>query len=158
MCNTRCAFLRSAELCEQTDCTDIAGTQRCTCQCAHGALPQRNRPSHLHRSPQVTRGETAHILYFGNDWFAENRTSSNHVVRWLAQRQTVYYIEYPGLRAPKGSGRDLRKIGSKLLRFLRGPRSVEGGVKLWTVVQIPLHRFGLVRRLNRWLIRSSPPA
>ena len=103
----------------------------------------------------MTRGETAHILYFGNAWFAENRTSSHHVARWLAQRQTVYYIECPGLRAPKGSGRDLRKIGSKLLQFVRGPRPVEGGIKLWTVVQIPLHRVALVRRLNRWLVHAS---
>ena len=25
------------------------------------------------------------ILYFGNDWMAENRTSSHHVARWLAK-------------------------------------------------------------------------
>ena len=60
------------------------------------------------------------ILYFGNDWFAENRTSSHHIARWLARRFRVYYIECPGLRAPKSSGRDLKKIWAKLTRFLLG--------------------------------------
>ena len=27
------------------------------------------------------------ILFFGNDWFAENRTSSHQIARWLAKDQ-----------------------------------------------------------------------
>src|SRR5262249_1845502 len=92
------------------------------------------------------------ILYFGNDWFAENRLSSHHIARWLAGRFRVYYIECPGMRAPKSSSRDLRKIWAKLGRFLRGARPVEGGLKVRTLLQIPLHRFGLIRRLNRCFI------
>jgi glycosyltransferase involved in cell wall biosynthesis len=100
------------------------------------------------------------ILYFGNDWFAENRTSSHHIARWLARRFRVYYIECPGLRAPKSSGRDLKKIWAKLTRFLRGARPVAEGLKVRTLLQIPLHRFRLIRRLNqafmvatlRWLL------
>ena len=61
------------------------------------------------------------ILYFGNDWFAENRTSSHHIARWLAHEYSVYYIECPGLRAPQGSGRDIKKMFQKLLRSIRGP-------------------------------------
>ena len=25
------------------------------------------------------------ILYFGNDWSADNRTSSHHIARWLVR-------------------------------------------------------------------------
>lgn len=92
------------------------------------------------------------ILYFGNDWFAENRTSSHHIARWLAERFPVHYIECPGLRAPEGSGRDLKKIVAKLTRALRGARIVDSGVKVRTLLQIPLHRLAVVRRLNRSLI------
>jgi glycosyltransferase involved in cell wall biosynthesis len=99
--------------------------------------------------------DTPAILYFGNDWFAENRTSSHQIARWLARRYPVYYIECPGLRAPKSSGRDLRKLVTKVLRFLRGTRTVEGGMKVRTLLQVPLHRFGLVRRFNRWLTRAT---
>lgn len=97
------------------------------------------------------------VLYFGNDWFAENRTSSHHIARWLAQRYRVYYIECPGMRAPKGSGRDLKKLGAKVGLFLKGARPVPEGVKVRTLLQVPLHRFALVRKFNRhfiaWTIR-----
>jgi glycosyltransferase involved in cell wall biosynthesis len=95
------------------------------------------------------------FLYFGNDWFAENRTSSHHIARWLACGHRVYYIECPGLRAPKSSGRDLKKIWSKVVRFARGPRRVGDNVKVFTLLQIPLHRFRLVRWLNRTLILAT---
>jgi glycosyltransferase involved in cell wall biosynthesis len=92
------------------------------------------------------------ILFFGNDWAAENRTSSHQIARWLARGREVYYIECPGLRAPKTSGRDLRKIWSKVVRFFRGPRAVPEGLRVWTLLQIPLHRFRLVRWFNRLLM------
>ena len=95
------------------------------------------------------------FLYFGNDWFAENRTSSHHIARCLARDHRVYYIECPGLRAPKSSGRDLKKIWSKFVRFAEGPRTVGDNVKIVTLLQIPLHRFRLVRRLNRALILAT---
>ena len=44
--------------------------------------------------------KTSTILYFGNHWNAENRTSSHHVVRRLTEHHEVLYIECPGLRAP----------------------------------------------------------
>jgi glycosyltransferase involved in cell wall biosynthesis len=94
------------------------------------------------------------VLFFGNDWLAENRTSSHHIARRLAKRFRVFYIECPGLRQPKGSGRDLRKIVQKLWRFLRGAAPAEGGVRVQTLLQLPLHRFSWVRRLNGWLMSA----
>jgi glycosyltransferase involved in cell wall biosynthesis len=99
--------------------------------------------------------EAPTILYFGNDWSGENRTSSHHVARWLAARYRVVYVECPGLRAPKGTGRDLRKILRKLRLALSGPRPQPEGLSVQTLLQIPLHRFELVRRANRALIRLS---
>ncbi len=92
------------------------------------------------------------ILYFGNDWAAENRTSSHHVARWLAARYRVIYVECPGLRAPKATGRDLGKLVRKLRLALAGPRLQPEGISVLTLLQVPLHRFGLVRRLNRALL------
>lgn len=95
------------------------------------------------------------ILYFGNDWSGENRTSSHHVARWLASRYRVIYVECPGLRAPKGTGRDLRKLAAKLRLALAGPRPQPEGLAVQTLLQIPLHRFDWVRRANREIIRLS---
>lgn len=95
------------------------------------------------------------IVYFGNDWAAENRTSSHHVARWLAQRYRVIYVECPGLRAPKSTGRDLKKVVGKVRLALRGPRPQPEGLKVQTLLQIPLHRFNLVRFANRHLMRAA---
>ena len=99
--------------------------------------------------------EAPTILYFGNDWSGENRTSSHHVARWLAARYRVIYVECPGLRAPKGTGRDLRKLLGKVRLALSGPRPQPEGLSVQTLLQIPLHRFRWVRRLNRELIWLS---
>ena len=92
------------------------------------------------------------ILYFGNDWNADNRTSSHHIARRLAQRHEVYYVECPGFRAPQGSGRDVKKIWQKVRRSLRGARQVLPGLKVLTLLQVPLHRFAVVRWVNARLI------
>jgi glycosyltransferase involved in cell wall biosynthesis len=100
-------------------------------------------------------GSTPTILYFGNDWMAENRTSSHHVARWLAKRYRVIYVESPGLRAPKGTGRDIKKLVSKVGLALRGPRPTPEGLEVQTLLQIPFHGSPLVRRLNGQLLRAT---
>jgi glycosyltransferase involved in cell wall biosynthesis len=92
------------------------------------------------------------ILYFGNDWAAENRTSSHHVARWLAKRYRVIYVESPGLRAPKGTGRDLRKLVSKVALALRGPRPMPEGLSVQTLLQLPFHGSAAARTANRHLL------
>jgi len=108
------------------------------------------------------------VLYFGNDWFAENRTSSHHVALRLAERFDVYYVECPGLRAPRMDGRDLRKTVRKLARALKPPQSVSRDLPdpahpllhVATLLQLPWRRFALMRLLNavagvaamRWLM------
>ena len=91
------------------------------------------------------------IVYFGNDWSAENRTSSHHIAERLAQRMPVLYIDSPGLRAPQASGRDLRKLVRKIAGALRPPQRV--GQRMWHIStpQIPFRRLPFVGRLNRVL-------
>jgi glycosyltransferase involved in cell wall biosynthesis len=99
--------------------------------------------------PQVALHDS--IAYFGNDWAGENRTSSHHVARWLSSRGQVMYFESPGLRAPKGNARDLRKVADKVRLALGGPRPAGDGLAVQTLLQVPLHRFQAVRTLNRAL-------
>jgi glycosyltransferase involved in cell wall biosynthesis len=88
------------------------------------------------------------VVYFGNDWFAENRTSSHHIAEGLSTRTSVLYVDSPGLRAPKANGRDLRKLCRKLWSATRLPQRV--GDRLWqmSVPQIPFRRLPFVRRAN----------
>lgn len=89
------------------------------------------------------------IVYFGNDWSAENRTSSHHVAERLAQRTRVLYVDTPGLRAPKANGRDVRKLWRKLLQAVKAPRQV--GTQMWvaTMPQIPFRGLPMAARMNR---------
>jgi len=92
------------------------------------------------------------ILYFGNDWDAENRTSSHQMALHLARRERLVYVECPGLRHPSARSRDLRKIFSKLEKTLRGPRLADDSFPVYTLLQLPLHGISIVRRLNRKLV------
>src|SRR5262245_10515099 len=103
----------------------------------------------------MTPSETT-ILYFGNDWFAENRTSSHHVARELSKSRRVIYVECPGLRAPRSTSRDFAKVFRilwKLCKCLVGGTQVAQNVTVVTLPQIPLHRFAFVRALNQALSR-----
>lgn len=99
------------------------------------------------------------IVYFGNDWNAENRTSSHHVATRLAQRMPVLYVDSPGMRAPNASGRDLRKAWRKLTAALRKPEPIRPGFWRCTVPQLPFRRVPGVDTFNRlfgrWAVRRA---
>ena len=90
------------------------------------------------------------IVYFGNDWFGENRTSSHHIAWRLGARFRVLYVEVPGLRAPSATGRDLAKLWRKLSKSFEAPKSI--GPTMWhmTLPQIPYRGAPGVAELNRW--------
>jgi glycosyltransferase involved in cell wall biosynthesis len=91
------------------------------------------------------------ILYFGNDWDAENRTSSHQMALRLSAKADLIYVECPGLRRPSGSARDLRKLLDKIRKTLAGPR-IAGGMRVYTLFQVPFHGSALARGLNRALV------
>jgi glycosyltransferase involved in cell wall biosynthesis len=111
----------------------------------------------LHPAPRHDAEATQHrttlkehsIIYFGNDWFGENRTSSHHIARHLSAVCDLLYVEVPGLRAPALNARDVRKLWRKLKSAGQGPRQI--GPRMWhmTLPQIPFRRFRAVRMLNR---------
>jgi glycosyltransferase involved in cell wall biosynthesis len=90
------------------------------------------------------------VVYFGNDWFAENRTSSHHIARLLGERFPLLYVETPGLRAPSASGRDFRKLWRKLRRAAKPPQRVGEHMWVMTMPQIPYRRFPFIGQLNQW--------
>jgi glycosyltransferase involved in cell wall biosynthesis len=99
------------------------------------------------------------IVYFGNDWFAENRTSSHHIARWLGERFPVLYIETPGMRAPSASRRDFKKLWRKLSRALHPPQRVARQMWVMTMPQIPYRRWPFIGQLNklygRYIVRRA---
>jgi glycosyltransferase involved in cell wall biosynthesis len=99
------------------------------------------------------------VVYFGNDWFAENRTSSHHIARRLAKHVPLLYVDSPGLRAPNTSGRDLKRLWRKLVDAVRLPRQLDENFWHCTVPQIPYRRVPGVNILNQifglWAVRRA---
>jgi len=99
------------------------------------------------------------LIYFGNDWYAENRTSSHHVAERLAHAAPLLYVDSPGMRAPQASGRDLRRAWRKLRAALRAPVPVRPNLWHCTVPQLPFRRVPGVDWLNRvfgrWAVRRA---
>ncbi len=88
------------------------------------------------------------IIYFGNDWSAENRTSSHHIANCLSQKHEILYVECPGLRAPKGNKRDISKIFKKLALFFKKPIRISNNLSVYTLVQIPFHGNKVIKKFN----------
>jgi glycosyltransferase involved in cell wall biosynthesis len=92
------------------------------------------------------------ILYFGNDWDAENRTSSHQIALQLRDRTELVYIECPGLRPPAAKSRDARKLVDKVRKAFKGPRTSEG-MQIHTLLQVPFHGGALPRWFNRRIVK-----
>lgn len=95
------------------------------------------------------------IFYFGNDWSADNKTSSHHIANRLMRDHNLIYVECPGLRAPQGTKRDIKKIFSKTFKALRGPRLIGTNSFVYTLFQLPFHKYRFVRYLNGLIIQFS---
>jgi hypothetical protein len=99
------------------------------------------------------------IVYFGNDWYAENRTSSHHVAARLARSLPLLYVDSPGMRAPNASGRDLKRAVRKVFAAFKRPSRVSEGLWHCTVPQLPFRRLPGVEAFNRmfgrWAVRRA---
>jgi glycosyltransferase involved in cell wall biosynthesis len=108
------------------------------------AVKQKARSSPASSLPAGTS-----VVYFGNDWFAINRTSSHHIARRLAARFPLLYVESPGMRAPKTSGRDWSKVWRKLWGAFQLPRQIDRQMWHMIVPQIPFRRLPFIKALNQ---------
>jgi glycosyltransferase involved in cell wall biosynthesis len=99
------------------------------------------------------------VVYFGNEWFAENRTSSHHIARRLCRRAPLLYVDSPGMRPPSASGRDVRRLVRKLWQTVQPPRRVDPGLWHCTIPSLPWQRFAPIAWLNRtfgaWALRRA---
>jgi len=96
--------------------------------------------------------ENQEIIYIGNDWFADNKTSSHQIAGVLAKHNKLLYVEAAGQRAPRASRRDLLKIFRKLRGAWRAPQNVQDGLHRYSPLILPFHKYAFVRGLNRFLL------
>lgn len=98
----------------------------------------------------ILRGRDIVCVGFA-DWDTELWTNQHHLMSRLARENRILFIESLGLRQPQLVGRDIKRILRRLRRSLASPRYVNGLYVLSPLV-IPVHRYRLVRVLNRLLL------
>lgn len=99
--------------------------------------------------------ERTDIICFSDDWEG-NPTSKTHIMRILATKNRVLWVNSIGMRRPSASGRDVRRLLFKLRRTLAGCVEVEPNLFVANPLVLPLPGVALVERLNaailaRWL-------
>jgi glycosyltransferase involved in cell wall biosynthesis len=93
------------------------------------------------------------IIYIANDWVNDNKTSAHHIAEVLAKANTVLYVEGAGMRRPRASKRDIKKIVSKIRKAFSRPTPVLDSMYLCSPLILPFHRHRFARAINRGLLR-----
>jgi glycosyl transferase family 1 len=76
------------------------------------------------------------IVCFAHDWNGDP-TSKTHIMRILARKNRVLWIDSIGMRRPAATVHDARRIGAKLRGALRGCRPVEPGLFVGSPLALP---------------------
>jgi glycosyltransferase involved in cell wall biosynthesis len=98
---------------------------------------------------------TRNIIAFSKD-YAEDPTSNHHVLRELAKTHRVLWLNSVATRTPRlSSGRDLRKIATKLRDFIRAPVNVENDLWVYTPLVLPFPHVPAARQANRAILRAT---
>jgi glycosyltransferase involved in cell wall biosynthesis len=98
--------------------------------------------------------EGASIICFAHDWGGDP-TSKTHIMRILARRNRVLWVNSIAMRRPAASGRDLRRIFDKLAKGLRGCQEVEPNLFVANPLVFPLPGWGLVDRMNASILAAT---
>ena len=95
--------------------------------------------------------ENRDIVCFCNDWGGDP-LSKTQVVRRLARKNRILWVNSTGIRNPNVSAHDLGRAWKKLRQFIRGCRGVAENVWLFAPLVIPFHGNRVARWINaHWL-------
>jgi len=95
--------------------------------------------------------EGRNIICFASNWFYDP-TSKHHVMRALASKNHVIWINYHATRRPTASVSDLGAIAGKVGQFVCGPRQVAENIVVVTPAVLPLPGCQTAERVNRHLL------
>lgn len=99
--------------------------------------------------------EGENIICFAKDW-SHDPTSNNHVMRVLARRNKVVWLNSIGVRKPSlASGRDLSRIAHKIKSFTEGPVQVADGLWVFTPLVLPLPYSGWATAINHQILKRT---
>lgn len=108
--------------------------------------------------------EGRNIICFASDW-SYDPTSKHHVMKLLAEKNHVVWVNYHGSRRPRVSAADAGAVARKLRQVVQGPRRVAENITAVTPLIVPLpgsraaaaiNRRLLVRQIKH-ILRGLPP-
>jgi len=93
------------------------------------------------------------ILFFSaDDWGCGLMTSKTHIADILSEENNLLYINSIGMRPPKISSSDAKRIFKKLGMFFEGIKQVKDRMWVYSPVVIPFHKYRFIQWLNKWLL------
>ena len=96
------------------------------------------------------------VLISTADWDNPYWTNKQYMAQQFANRgHRVLYVESTGLRAPTATRKDFKRIWHRLKRGLAAPRLVNPHIHVWSPLVIPLQRYKIIRKINRWLLKMG---
>jgi len=98
--------------------------------------------------------EGASIICFAHDWDGDP-TSKTHIMKILARKNRVLWVNSIAMRRPAVSGRDFRRILDKLAKGLSGCREVEPNLFVANPLVVPLPGWGVADRFNAGILSST---
>jgi glycosyltransferase involved in cell wall biosynthesis len=101
----------------------------------------------------MTKNTKDIILFSTADWDNPFWTNKQHTAKQLSELgYNVLYIESLGLRTPHLKLNDIVRIKNRLKKFFNGTRKINPHLWVYSPLVIPLHRFLLVRLINKWIL------
>jgi glycosyltransferase involved in cell wall biosynthesis len=94
------------------------------------------------------------IVCFSHDWTGDP-LSKTHLMRLLARKNRVLWVNSIGYRTPSVNKADLSRAWKKLSASRQPIREVEPNIHVLNPLAIPAYGLGLARTINRWWLRSQ---
>jgi glycosyltransferase involved in cell wall biosynthesis len=94
------------------------------------------------------------IICFCNDWDGDP-LSKKHIMKRLAERNRILWVNSVGVRRPEASVSDLKRVVRKLCEFARGCKKVERDIHIFSPLAFPFHGSAAGQWLNRKALRWS---
>lgn len=91
------------------------------------------------------------IICFANDWDGDP-LSKKHIMKLLARRNRILWVNSIGNRSPKVNRKDMNRIFKKMKQFTKGARKVEENIYVFSPVMIPFYNSLFLRKLNQWIL------
>jgi glycosyltransferase involved in cell wall biosynthesis len=93
------------------------------------------------------------IICFANDWESDP-TSKHQVMKLLSRNNRIIWINSIGMRNPKLSGADLKRITRKIKLWRKGLVRINNNLHHFTPIVIPLPSSPVARAINKYILKA----